>query len=173
MSASTPIRDADLEKVLACRYCGYPFICVFKHGREIRQGLGAGEGKKIDCPDCGRTYVCDKKNSSYHADGDPPERMNWIGAEKWRKEWRRPPRVLLDTVDSWGIHVWMRVSRNLVDVIEHEPAETFSILASQRPGAFDPGRVRFVCWHRDDFAPDEYRIAELLVAGGSSREAED
>ncbi len=73
-----------------------------------------------------------------------------------------PPRVLLDTRDAYGRHVWLRISDNLFRVLLQRPGDTFSLLASQRPGSFEPRSVKFVCWHMDEM--EGYRIAEVLVS---------
>lgn len=163
MDSTVPPRDLDLDRVLACRTCGYPFVRFFKDGRRIERDPSL-RVKRILCPDCAQAYLRAEDGPSYHLEGEPSERMEILEVEEWRHRWRRPPLVFLDTFDDYGRHVWLRVSRSLVQVLKRRPGDAFSILASQRPGAFDPESVRFVCWHNDDFAPGEYRIAELLLA---------
>lgn len=72
-----------------------------------------------------------------------------------------PPRVLLDTYDDYGRHVWLRISDNFFRVLLQRPEDIFSLLASQRPGSFEPGSGKFICWHMDEM--EGYRIAEVLV----------
>lgn len=152
----------DLEKVLACRVCGYPFVLYLRDGRTRKQDPEL-LAKRVSCPDCDRTYHRGQEDDAYHLEGDPTARLDVLEASEWGRRWQRPPRVLLDTVDDYGRHVWLRISTSFIRVLEQRPDEALALLASQRPGAFDPDRVRFVCWHHDDYGPGGYRIAEVLL----------